>query len=55
MCTFCVQELRIAIESGQGTFPANDLLYNSAIILTPEKLNGATNTIDACPARAAAL
>jgi hypothetical protein len=33
------------IESGQVAFPANDLLFNSAIILTPEKLNVATKTI----------
>ena len=45
MWTFCVEGLRIAIESGQVAFPANDLLFNSAIILTPEKLNGATKTI----------
>ena len=55
MCTFCIQELRIAIESGQVAFPANDLLYNSAIILTPEKLSVATKTIGGCLARAAAL
>jgi hypothetical protein len=45
MWTFCVEGLRIAIESGQVAFPANDLLFNTAIILTPEKLNGATKTI----------
>jgi hypothetical protein len=55
MWTFCVEGLRIAIESGQVAFPASDLLFNSAIIVTPEKLNVATKTIGGCLARAVRL
>ena len=54
MWPFRVRGRRIVIESGQVVFPASDL-FKSAIILTPEKLNGATKTIGGCLARAAAL